>query len=283
MLWFGKKDNQVKIKEERIKPSFMRLSFEGVLMLFFFSLFMLSVLYINKPRFVYITITSVGVLTIPTGMLLGMVLSTDFRVKILRRITKKNLGFIKFVYGGVVIKRILANLDKDLITFADGKYFVEKGRIKREVKEGVSDRPLKEIEPEFKFEEGIPVIYFDVDDSLPIDFETVVKKQSETDYRNPQQISATLTKEIAVEKAKAMKQQRRQLNIMLIVIIIGIATVGYLQYKTMDSLNKLSRPSIDPTQLENIISEIRGVSSRVETLNTKVDTLPQDIVKQATS
>lgn len=267
-----------------IKPSSLRISFETSLIMFTMATFGISMYYMFKPQTI-IALLYISMLTIPIGILMGVILSTNIRIKILRRMTRKNFGFVKFVYGNLSIKTIIANLDNDIIKFADGVYNVEKGKIKRQLAEDYSDKsvshPFKEIETVTRFEDGIPTTYFNIDDAIPLDFKEIPKQDSDK-YRIPAQISATLNKEIAVEKAKALKQTQKRLNLFLVLLLGGILIIGYLQWKTMEALNQIGTPKIDPSQLDSITSGISDLSSKLTTLTNQINELPSRIVKEAT-
>lgn len=267
-----------------IKPSTFRVSFETSMIVFFVAIAVLSIYYIYNPQPLILTLTTLGILTIPTGIFIGFILSSNTRVKILRKITRKNFGFVKFVYGNLSIKTIVANLDKDIVNFSDGIYIVDKGKIKRELPEEYSDKsekqPFKEIENTIRFEDGIPVIYFNVDDIIPLDFKEI-PKADEDKYRIPAQTSATLNKEIAVEKAKALKQTQRRLNIIMIVGILALGGIGYMQYMIMDDIQTIGTPRIDKSQLNEITSGLADLSKKVESLTNQITELPSKIVKEA--
>lgn len=198
--------------------------------------------YINPQGAIFALI--IGSMTfLPIGVLIGGLFSGSFRIKIMRRFMRKNYGFVKFIHSNRLIKPVLANLDSDMIRFGDGVYFINKNMIKREGKEGYSTRQIKDTE--IKFEEGIPVIYFDIGDIIPVDFEHQGTSVDDK-FRNPSQVSATLNKEIAVEKAKVMKAFKSQQNTMMIIMIAMLAAVLFFTYtlytgnqKTLDTMASL--------------------------------------------
>ena len=191
--------------------------------------------YLSKAAFIAALVS--GMMFVPIGMLVGALFASSFRVKILRRITRKNYGMVKFIHSNKLIKPVIANLDSDIIRFGDGVYILDKQTIKREGTDTPSSDMI--LENVIKFEEGIPTIYYDITDIMPVDFANSVKRaESESDrFRLPSQVSATLNKEIAVEKAKIMQAfKSRQSMYMLIIIALLVINV-YFTYN-MFSNNK---------------------------------------------
>jgi len=184
--------------------------------------------YLSKAACVAALIS--GMMFIPIGVIVGAMFASNFRIKIMRKLTKKNYGMVKFVHSNKLIKPVIANLDNDIIRFGEGLYILDKNTIKREG----TTTPSSDIVREniIKFEEGIPTIYYDITDIMPIDFANSVKKvEGESDrFRLPSQVSATLNKEIAVEKAKIMKAFRTRQSLFMLIIVALIVVNLYFTY-----------------------------------------------------
>ena len=210
-----------------------------------------------------------SVMFIPLGIMIGAMFSGGMRVKILRRITRKNYGIIKFIHSNRLIKPVITDLDKDIVRFANGVYIIDKHSIKREGEEEPSTHIIEE--HKIKFEEGVPTIYYDIGDIMPIDFESHHEKTPETDkFRLPTQVSATLNKEIAVEKAKVMRAFKSRQDMMMLVILCLLVLSLYFSYtqstnsqkdteninSMRDSVNSLKNAIVIPTTttvLPNVI------------------------------
>jgi len=192
-----------------------------------------------------------GFLFLPIGVFFGFIFSTSFRIKLLRRLMRKNYGFVKFLYGNKVIKTIMANLDRDTIEFEDGIYFVNQGNIKSEKSEKIAGQVISP--PTIHYEEGIPAIYYDVNDAIPIDF----KENPETAFvRLPKQISATLNKEIAVEKAKVMSAFKSRANILLIIILIVCVVNIYFCYSFYSQIGDIDGAIAEIRNLATVVSQL---------------------------
>ncbi len=197
-----------------------------------------------------------GTMFIPLGVLIGAMFSGGVRIKILRRLTKRNYGIIKFIHSNRLIKPVITNLDKDIVRFADGVYIIDKQSIKREGEEEPSTHNIEE--HKIKFEEGIPTIYYDIGDIMPIDFESHHEKTPETDkFRLPTQVSATLNKEIAVEKAKVMRAFKSRQDMMMMVILVLLVLSLYFSYTQYSNS-------------QNSVSTMNGLKSSVDSLKSAI-------------
>ena len=208
---------------------------------------------------------------IPLGILIGAMFSGGIRIKILRRLTKRNYGIIKFIHSNRLIKPVITNLDKDIVRFADGVYIIDKQSIKREGEEEPSTHNIEE--HKIKFEEGIPTIYYDIGDIMPIDFESHHEKTPETDkFRLPTQVSATLNKEIAVEKAKVMKAFKSRQDMMMMAILCLLVLSVYFSYtlysnsqKNTDSINSM-KGSVDSLKSAIVVPQAQTTTTTVLSL-----------------
>lgn len=213
------------------------------------TLFMLAYM---MPEIGVISALFGSVTFLPVGVALGILLLSNFRIKLLRKLTKKNLGFIKFLFDNRVLKAIVTDLDHDIVRFHEGIYIIDKGKIFRETSEGVSGQ--QEIENvKVHFEEGIPVIYFDVEDTIPIDLK---KENSYEKFRSPTHISATLNKEIAVEKARVMKAFKSKENIFLIAILGLCLVIVYFSYSMYSNMESLQTALTEIKHLSTTVSQL---------------------------
>lgn len=189
---------------------------------------------------------------LPIGLLVGLLLFSNWKIKLLRKMTRKNFGIMKFIFPKNIIKPIVVDFDKDIIRFKKGTYFIEDSAIKIEKEtEPAKEIPIKE--ENLFFEEGIPTIYFDVNDCAPVTF---TNEKTEIKYRLPTRISATLDKEIAIEKARAMKAFASKQNIMLIVLIAMAGLSLYFSYSNYTQLDRMKTLTTDLSRLTSIITEL---------------------------
>lgn len=224
---------------KRISEIFLPMKFEKLITLSFFAGVLAIVISITFPKISKIVILLGSTIFIPIGVIFGIFLTPNGKIKLLRKMTKQNYGYVKFITSNKVIKTIVANLNDDIIKFGNGIYFINRKMIKKHVENEVpSIIPIDE--NAIKYEDGIPTIYFDVDDIIPLDFSNIEKDMDEK-FRLPSQVSATLNKEIAVEKAKIMNAFKRQQNILMIVIVVALLILLYLTYTDFTRLKTMSK------------------------------------------
>lgn len=261
------KDNNTNIDSEGIRlVEKTRLTLPFILILFFIALTViisLSSFMDKKYQPIFYIIGSL--IFIPIGILIGAIFSSNTRIKLLRSITKKNIGYVKFITSKKIIKPVIANLDRDIIRFGEGIYIINKKFIKRESPdESYSYYP---IDPErVKYEEGIPVIHFDIDDIMPLDFDYPDKEEQDK-FRIPSQVSATLNKEIAVEKAKVMNAFASRQNIFMIIVIGALLISLYFAWSNFNTIKDIKK-TIDPLK-----SDISTVSDKVNKIEEKINNI----------
>ena len=256
--------------ESVISPNSFKLNLEIMLLMVVLSSFPMAALAIYAPELFWLGIL-VGVSTsFIVGIGIGFVLSTSFRIKVLRKLTKRNYGYAKYVYGDSIIKPVLMDLDNDVLRFNDGIYIPGRGNIKRTAEE-VTAAETKSLssakfEQKIKFEEGIPTIYFNIDDMMPLEFSLLgtSTNSSKGDYRIPKQVAATLNKEIAVEKAKALNAIKRTADILLVVAIAASICAAFFGY------NLWSTDEQKMTLLIKINGFVESIASQLPALSRQI-------------
>lgn len=243
-----------------------KLTLPFILILFFIALtVIISLSAFMDKRYQPIFYVLGSLVFIPIGIAIGAIFSSNIRIKMLRALTKKNIGFVKFITSRKIIKPVIANLDRDIIRFGEGIYIVNKKFIKRESPDDTYS--YYPIDPErVKYEEGIPVIYFDIDDIMPLDF-NYPNAEEQDKFRIPSQVSATLNKEIAVEKAKVMNAFASRQNIFMIIVIGALLISLYLVWSNYNTTKELKK-IIEPMK-----SEVSSVSDRVGKIEDKVNNI----------
>lgn len=86
-----------------------------------------------------------------------------------------------------------------------------------------------------KFEEGIPVINFDINDMLPLKLE---QQETTKETRQPGHIQAVLKKERALYQYLAMKMVKQQIMMLIIVCIIVAGISAALSFVNMQSTSE---------------------------------------------
>jgi hypothetical protein len=151
----------------------------------------------------------------------------SFKVKLLRKLTKRPYGLAKFKVGRTLYSKVV-RFDKDSTEWMGGKYVFDKGLIHIEKSGNKKTFNGQSFET---WEEGYPIIYFDAKSAVPTAF------ISEKDQRLPtaKAIQQTIKKEIATFEAEMMRKTRSKLmlGIMIVLIIslvaIGVSAMGYLE------------------------------------------------------
>jgi len=223
----------------------------------FFALFVL--MYYLVPKLSLVIAILGGTMFLPIGLFFGLFFRTETKVWLLRKFSGKNYGFVRFVEGKT-IRKVVKNLDNDLIKIGDSIYIMRRDKIYNEKEPGnfktITDK-------EIKFEAGVPTIHFDINDMLPLDFHATAKG-SQDSYRIPSQAGATLSKEIAVEKAKAIMSTKRTLNMVVIILLAGLILVLYFVYSNynwLDSGMKTGFPvksTIDVNAIKQAFLDVCG-------------------------
>jgi len=165
------------------------------------------------------------------GAFIGWMRFNTFRwVGFKRRFSARNWGIIYFKSRGKSIFPIIADFDKDTIKIGDNIWILDKGKIYRQ---GESPKKAKEIQPsQIEFISGCPITFFNIDDMLPLRFES---EEGAEGARNPHQVEATLAKEIAAAEAEALHMTKTKMQMLIIIAIIcaiigiGISAYGIIQ------------------------------------------------------
>ena len=204
------------------------------------------------------------------SLLGGYFLFNPFRkVQLMRRVLRKNYGIIHFKYGKDLLP-IVKNLEGDVIKAFKGIWIIEQGKIYHQVdseKSGVRfDHPSDDIDKakitnfrklkikgrsytvekapielrqaDINFKQGVPVLFLDVNDLKPLKFEGDAIDEDMS--RNPEQVEATMAKEIAAAEAEAIKLNKEKmvkymkyaliasiLSLMVILINIYFQFIGF--------------------------------------------------------
>lgn len=179
---------------------------------------------------------------LPIGLLLGaMMFDITMRIKVLRTITKKNLGIVNIVSGNQVF-RIIKDFNNDMIELNKNLYYLKKDKIYND-----KDEVLAELKDEnIKFIGGIPSIYFDLKNLLPVKF---YEDKIEV---TPEELSAPIKAWIITKEAELLRWKRAtQISLIVLIAVVGIAIYfsyqnnGLLQDQVIPMLKQIvSTPSV---------------------------------------
>lgn len=175
----------------------------------------------------------------------------SFKVKLLRKLTKKPYGLAKFRVGRSLYSKIV-NFAKDQCEWMGGTYQFERGAITIEKPAGKGIKGQKNIYNEkdwANYEEGFPIVIFDVNSAKPLRYEG---DPQSADMPTSKAIQSTMKKELAAFEAELMRKQRSKLmQAILITLIFSMVSMMlsiYLLIKTNTMSDSLTAISM---QIEN--------------------------------
>lgn len=186
-------------------------------------------------------ITAIAWMSIGTiySLLFGFFFFDKYKwISLRRKFQGRNLGIIFFKGAGRSLIPVIKDFDKDTIKTKKGIWILDKGKVYRQVGgEKKDEKPLSDANLEFRG--GVPIIYFNIDDMVPLRF---ASDESSEESRNPEQVEATISKEIAAAEAEAIRMQKKGIqNAIIIVAIISIICLAacILNYFTINETKQM--------------------------------------------
>jgi len=175
-------------------------------------------------------------LFVPVGMLIGWgILDPFMRCRLLRRMTRKNLGVVCFVSKG---KRIIAhvkNFDDALIWVKNKCWAIRKNKIYEIDKYGEKIGEGENIEPEemITITETVPMLFMDVDNMMPLSLH-------ETDLEEiaPDELGPALKGWVDNQQAKLMFL-RRTMETYYLILIIAVVASAFFGYQNNQQIEEL--------------------------------------------
>jgi hypothetical protein len=175
------------------------------------------------------------------GILIGwMLFSPDIRIKIMRKLLKKNYGLIYIRSYGKALYPMVKDFSNAIIKTKTGIWIVEENKVYRLVKSDLGGKTIKSkkfkwnvLPEDISYRGGIPCLFLDIEDMKPLKFEN---DPWDEQTRNPTQVEATLSKEIVAIEARAQRnsnkmiQKLKTLMILLLLFVIIAIAIGYLSY-----------------------------------------------------
>jgi hypothetical protein len=233
-----------KEKKKILPPKWSR--YKAITMITAFAVFFFVFMYSYLPEGSAEKETTFGIMIIlgmtlflPIGMLIGWgVLDPFMRCRLLRRMTRKNLGVVCFVSKG---KRIIAhvkNFDDALIWVKNKCWAIKKNRIFEMDKYGERMGEGEVIEPDefVTITETVPMLFMDVDNMMPLSLH-------ETDLEEiaPDELGPALKGWVDNQQAKLMFLRRTMETYYLILIcaVIASAFFGYQNSQEMEEVKAL--------------------------------------------
>lgn len=178
-------------------------------------------------------------LFLPVGMLIGWaVLDPFMRCRVMRRASRKNLGVVCFVSKG---KRIIAqvkNFDDSLIWVKNKCWAIRRNKIYEMDKYGEKVSEGENIQPEdlVIMTETVPMIFFDVDNMMPLSLhETNIEEVA------PDELGPALKGWVDNQQAKLlfMKRTMEMFYMIILIVSVGSLFLGYQNYTKMEEMTKI--------------------------------------------
>lgn len=173
---------------------------------------------------------------LPIGFVLGGALvNTQFRCRILRSLLRKNYGVVHFVDGKDVFSKI-KNFDQDIIEessmlgkSAEKLYYLKKGKIYDHKGDAVS----KVDNDSVKFQSGVPVIFFDTNNMIPLSLH-----EEETSI-HAEQMAAIIKAHTTIQENKLLGRTKKIAGISVLVLIAIMGATLYYAFSTLSLLQEL--------------------------------------------
>ena len=171
----------------------------------------------------------IGMLT----FILGRLLDTHFRAKVMRIVTKRDYGILAIAsQDRKNIRKVVVNFEHSVIKLGNDVWVIQSGRIYRQEKPetGFSFQNSRgEISVDtFRYEEGIPILYVDITNLKPLNF-----YPQETGKVPPEELGSFLSSWIANQIAKGMNVINEYRTFLIIIIVLNIVLLCVLAYVLM--------------------------------------------------
>jgi hypothetical protein len=180
-----------------------------------------------------------------------------WKAKLLRLLTRKPWGLAYFIVKRQLYPKLI-RLDRDSVRTNEAIYIIEKSKVFVEAPGTGSERVREEFRDKatgslinakeydmtefYTYTQGIPVIFFDHADMIPVKFEH--DKYEGT--RNPFAVNATLSKELAAMEAEMLRKTKSTIvKYVMISMVLGVIAIGgiamlYGQFISLqDSLTRI--------------------------------------------
>ncbi len=179
-----------------------------------------------------------------------------WKAKMLRAITRKPYGVAYFKINKNEYPKLI-RLDNDTIKTSKGVYiidhskvYIEQDAMKPEKFEEVTYKDDKPVERKefnmtdfYTYRQGVPIIYFDYNDMIPLKFENDPFEGT----RNPFAVENAISKEISAAEAELMRKTKskviKYVLVNIIISAIAIAAVGFVVNNMLlmqDTINSIA-------------------------------------------
>jgi hypothetical protein len=157
----------------------------------------------------------------------------SYKVKLYRKLTKRPYGLAKFRVGRTWYSKMV-RFGNDSIIWHGGKYMFVKQTVI--IEKGAGNRKVYNMNEWADYEEGYPVIYFDVNNAIPLHFEGDMIDKLPT----PRAIQSTIKKEIASFEAEVMRKTRSKLMLLALFTMIMVLINIVIAYYTLQKVGEIA-------------------------------------------
>jgi len=158
----------------------------------------------------------------------------SMKVKFMRKMLKRPYGIVYFKLKKTLYPKIM-DFSKDSATVNGGFYILEKDSIVIQ-KDGTKKN--YKIEDFQSWNEGYPILFFDVNDCIPLRFEHDLDR-GEVTRPHPQAIQAIIKKELQAAEAEIMRKQRSVLFRIMVVVLIAAVFNFFFTIMAWNDIGKI--------------------------------------------
>ena len=195
------------------------------------------------------------------AFIIGRIMDTHYRAKLMRMITKKDYGILGIAsQDRKNIRKIVVNYENSIIKLGSQVWVIQSGRIYRQEKPetGFSFQNSKgEISVDtFRYEEGVPILYVDITNLKPLNF-----YPQDSGKVPPEELGSFLSSWIANQIAKGMNVIAEYKTFLLIIIVLAILILMldvYILMKLGDITNLPALKATTTTIMQNGSMVITG-------------------------
>lgn len=136
------------------------------------------------------------------------------KVKLLRKLLRKPYGLAKFRVGRTWYSKIV-NFTQDSCEWFSGMYSFNRDLIT--IEKSAGNKKVYRQSEFVNFEEGFPIIYFDVNSGVPLHFEG---DKATSTMPTAKTIQATVKKWIIASELEMMRKQKNKLMLAMMIVVI---------------------------------------------------------------
>lgn len=184
------------------------------------------------------------------GFFIGKITDPFFKVKLLRSLDKK----AKWIILAIVskdrrsIRRLVVNPMDDVVNIKNSFWTIEANKIYRVEKEKNKVSSFEITQNMVKWEEGVPVVYCDEDNIIPLNFHS-----NDTNVK-PDEVGSILLSWVNNQLAKGLSTIQQHRTLLLVILILGVLTLAF-NYFIWDKLDDIQKVCVMGTSTASIVPE----------------------------